>query len=446
MLKINFSRKLLILFWLASAITLVALTITGPAWWDTQVYSTAVQSVHRDGDPYSEGINAQQAFHDQVVKDPHARPPMTYVYSPMTLPLLYLLGHLPPCLLAFGFYSALCAGFVLQLWAGYQMATKQERRWLVYLLPAVAYFPGFLSDDVILSGNIAYLIYGLVLAAAVSGWKRNQWSWYYAAVLAASLCKAPLLSLLALPVLLGKGQWLRTIFTGSIGLGLFVLQAKLWPVLFDEYLRAVRLQFDWNSDFGFSPAGVLGQNLQENHLPFTIPVQLCYLGFAVILLPLMIWAARKARTSETTYSLWLPTALTGTILLNPRVKEYDIAAITVPMLLIIARFTRYALPAGCAYLQRLRNTKNLPDQPALRRARVETLPAPPWNVLYTFIGAFGWFLVANFGAATGPWKPTELIILLFSTASGLWTVIYAARYSSQHRCIVPANIVELSAS
>ena len=63
----------------------------------------------------------------------------------------------------------------------------------VFLLPFAVFFPGLLCDTTIVAENIAYPLYGLILAAAIPGWKRNKWLWFYAAVIAASIVKVPML-------------------------------------------------------------------------------------------------------------------------------------------------------------------------------------------------------------------------------------------------------------
>lgn len=413
-------RVFLVLFWLAAGITAPIFAWETNSGWDTEVYWTAMQSIAHGGDPYTEGIAAQQAFvaHPHAA---HAHPPMTYVYSPMTLPVLRVLGHVPVRWLAAGYYAAYAAGFLLLLWAVAKMALPQERKLIVFLLPAAAYFPGLLNDDVILSGNIVYILYGLVFAAAVAGWTRNRWHWYYVAVLAASCFKAPLLSLLALPAFYGERQWGRAVATGVAGVGLFACQALLWPRLFAEYLTAVNLQFVYNSDFGFGPAGILGHALRSAGLPYAKASQLLYLAFAVAVVVVLALTRRRCGARFT----WLPVVLVGTILLNPRVKEYDVATLTIPLVLIAWRFFR----AARAYVLE-REQKQNPHLVWSAASRNETAYAAPsfgWTEMVSVAAIFGWFLVINMFADGDTWKPLELGILLVSFGAGTWTALAQRR-------------------
>ena len=55
------------------------------------------------------------------------------------------------------FGVAYFSGWLLQVWVGMQCATPDERRILRYAAPIMAFFPGLLISDVIVSGNLAYI-------------------------------------------------------------------------------------------------------------------------------------------------------------------------------------------------------------------------------------------------------------------------------------------------
>ncbi len=405
------------LVWLIVAITVTAMAFSGPSGWDTQVYWNAVQSVHRSGDPYADGITAQQGFHNHPPADPSQHPPMTYVYSPGTLPLLRLLTFIPGWLLGPVYWCAVVAGFLLQLWACFQLATAKERRWLVYILPLAALFPGLLCSDVILSGNVAYILYGIVLAAAVPGWKRNKWLWFYSAVLVASICKAPLLTLLAFPVLVGKRQWIPAGITGATGSLLFAGQVLLWPDYFREYLVAVRLQFDWNHDFGFSPVGILGKMLWSPGQSHSSATTIFYLAFATALGTLLLALGHRVRCRGLSREMWVPVALVGTVLLSPRIKEYDIAAISIPMLLIALRSLQLTMrwPASPRAV-----SADGGDEHSFASPLAPSPSSPPHGFALLLAG-LGWFVAINVIAGTGEaWRPTALALLLILFAMGAW--------------------------
>jgi len=373
------------------------MAFSGSNGWDAQVYWKAIQSVRHGVDPYATGLAAQQAYHERA-HTAADRPPFTYVYSPITLPLLRVLGTVPSWVLAILYAAAQLAGFLLVLWVGYQMASREERPWLALLLPFVGFFPGLLCDDVILSGNVVYALYGAIFAAAFLGWSRGKWLWYYLAVLAASVCKVPLLTLLAFPVLVGRRQWFASIFTGATGLALFSVQARIWPDLFREYMLAVKLQFDWNHDFGFGPAGVLGQVLWDMRKPYSPATTIAYLIFATALGIGLLFLARMVREGKLPQEQWIPVALVGTILLNPRVKEYDVAVITVPMLLIAWRMIKF----GVSFSPGKVHGKN-------------SLAGGSGRNQFDFavvLAASGWFTAFNILAGEVSWRPTEMGLLL----------------------------------
>jgi hypothetical protein len=412
--------RLIALFWMGAVIALVVMARAGPVGWDAQVCWRAVQTIRHDSDPYAEGIVALQAFHNRPASNPAEHPPLVYVYSPMTLPLLRLLAAFPGWLLGMLYGAAVVTGALLQLWAGFQMADQHERRWLPLMLPAILFFPGLITDDVILSGNVAYVLYGLILAAAVPGWKRGIWSWYYVIVLAASVCKAPFLALLAFPVLMesdsdsdsDRRQWVRSAMTAVAGVLIFAAQMRLWPAMFREYLLTLRLMFDWEHDFGYGPAGTLGRFLWRRGLPFSTATTLLYLASACVLAIVLLFLARRVRQWNPPRESWIPVALVGTFLLNPRIMKYDLAAITIPMLLIGWRALKLALERSASESQ----AGNSHGAGQNRSGRTLIL-----------VGS-GCFLIPNVITVAGPsWFPVELVVVLAIFAMGVWSLDRSSR-------------------
>jgi hypothetical protein len=400
-------RKLVILFWIAGAIAVAGMAYTGAVGWDAQIYFRAMQNLRHGEDPYAVGIAAQRAWQSRPVDSPPEHVPFTYVYSPMTLPLLRVLMVLPDRLLAALYGLMVAAGFLLQLWAGFQMAEERERRWLALLLPAVAFFPGLITDDVILSGNISFILYGLVLAAAVRGWKQDRWFWFYVAVLAASVVKIPMLTLLAFPVLVGRRQWLPAGGSAAAGLLLFAVQARIWPEQFREYLLAVRLVFDTVHDFGFGPAGVLGKTLWHMGRSYSPATTILYVIFASVVSILALVLARRVRRGNLSQQTWVPVALVATLLFYPRIMKYDLAPYTIPMLLIACRTLRNPAEGSSA------------AKPSLITPKAA-------------IGLIC-FLAANVITVTGPASvPVELTLLLAVFALGVRSISQPQGVAADH--------------
>ena len=305
--------------------------------WDSNVYVKAMQSLAHGRDPYADGIAVQQAYHAQKVHNPEDEIPYTYVYSPMTLPVLRGLAHLPLRLVGTGFWTLYFAGLLVAIWAGMQFVERGERYVFALLAPSAVFFPGLLQNDVLFSGNIAYILYGLVFLAALQGWKRGRWAAFYAVVLLASCWKAPLLTLLAVPVFSERRQMPAAAGTLAAGLAFFAMQPRVWPELFRHYLMAVDLQFQWNHDFGANPAGVLA-NALYNVAPYRVVSGVGYAAVAGTVLVLMWRLRRHYLAGEILWTRWAPVLMVAVVLLNPRIMEYDVAAITIPLALVMWRF------------------------------------------------------------------------------------------------------------
>jgi hypothetical protein len=335
----NLFRGIPLVFW-GLTVTALAIWIWLPGvviGWDLNVYKEAVIAIRAGHDPYVNGMAVQRVFHATLAQHPKDPPPYTYVYSPMTLPLLHWLATVPFWKIASVYWTAYIAGVITALWFGWQAVEADEQRVFAFLLPAAVFFPGLLNNDVLFSGNVAIIIYGAVFAATMVGWRRRQWGWFYAVVLLSSICKAPMLTLLAVPVLSARRQWLPAIATGMAGLALFAVQPAIWPVAFRNYLEAVELQFSYNHDFSSSPAGLLADALYYK-LPYQVTSIVFYPFYAAVIGTVLLYLRRQFLAGRFSEKQWLPVMMVGVVLLNPRVMEYDVAPLTILMALLAWRF------------------------------------------------------------------------------------------------------------
>jgi hypothetical protein len=330
---------------------------TVPVWiahdhvgWDVAVYPNAIHFLQAGHDPYADAIAFEDAFHRSLALDPQAVTLFSYVYSPITLPLLRLIGTMPIWIDGIAYWLTYVPCALCLLWIGMQAAEENERRWLLFLAPAALFFPGMLHHDTILSGNVAFVLYALVLFGAVFGWRRGQWHWCSLAILVASCFKAPLLSLVAIPVLSARRQWLPAGIPAAIGVALFAIQFLIWPSLFRHFLEAVELQFSYNHDFGCSPAGLFSNFLFSHGVSYSPAWIIIYLLYAVPAFSLLVYASRLFLNSRCSFERWLPVLLVGVILLNPRIMQYDVVPIALPMALIGWRLLAHFNPPARAIL------------------------------------------------------------------------------------------------
>ena len=335
------SRSVLIL-WILAVITIILWARLGGFGWDVDIYRAGMRSLRAGHDPYIDATSIQKLFHQQLLTDPklllHQDPPFSYVYSPITLPFVRLVGALPDWLSGVLYYLVYVAAALAQVWVTFRAVEHSERPYFRYLAPIAIFFPGFLANATIMSGNVAYILYGLVLLAAVAGWQRGIWRWFYPAVLAATCVKAPLLSLVFLPLFSARRQWLPVAVTGAAGVALFAIQPAIWPTLFQHYLEAVDLQFRFNRDFGCSPAGLFGDVLYSRGIPYSPGSLIFFLLYALPLFALLLYLSRLYLRGSFSLAQWMPVMLVGLILLNPRIMEYDTAPLALPLALIAWRF------------------------------------------------------------------------------------------------------------
>ena len=90
-MKFRFTvRTIPYVFWVlaSSAILIWSLVPTYVVGWDLEVYENAIRALRLGHDPYLDGIAVQREFHATLAQHPTAPTPFTYVYSPLTVPLL----------------------------------------------------------------------------------------------------------------------------------------------------------------------------------------------------------------------------------------------------------------------------------------------------------------------------------------------------------------------
>ena len=376
-----------LLVWILAitAILVWSRNLHSPPGWDLRVYEHAMASLRAGHDPYADGIAVQRVFHAHLAEHPNAPPPFTYVYSPLTLLPLRLLAQIPPPIFRIFYWSLYAFSALLAMWAGATLAEPAERKAVALLAPLALAFPGLLFNQVIFSGNVAYILFALVLAAAVIGWRRGQWLWFFLAVLVTSCFKAPLLILAVIPIFSARRQWMPAAITGLTGLALFAIHPLLWPALFRHYLTAVELQFSYNHDFSASPAGLVADAFYDS-VPYTVTSVAFYLLYAIPIAAILFYLSRHFLRGELLLERFAPVLLIGVTLLNPRIMEYDIAAMTIPMALV-----------GWRFLQR--------GDTAPRTVAIAALLLGAWN----------------FAGATN-WRPGDCLLLVAVFSLGVWNL------------------------
>ena len=391
-------RVIAAIFWILAFASIPGWISIDQPGWDVTVYLNAIHSVQAGHDPYADAMAVQDTFHRDLASHTNAATPFSYVYSPITLPLLRPIGALPVWLsgTVYWFLYAVCA--LCLVWAGMQAVEETERRAFLLLAPAALFFPGLLQHDVILSGNVAIILYALVLLGAVFGWRQGQWHWCYLAILLASCYKAPLLILAAIPALSARRQWLPAGITVATGFALFAMQPLVWPSLFHHFLQAVNLQFSYNHDFGCSPTGLLSKFLFGRGISYTVAGTVIYLLYAVPVFAVLFHLSRRFLDGRFSLRQWIPVLLLGVFLLNPRLIEYDIVPLMLPMALIGWRFLARYYPPKRAILY-----------------------------LVSIVAVGNVFAAQNFGH----WKQVEGIFLIVFFAAGCWSLLQQSRTPSK---------------
>jgi hypothetical protein len=151
------------------------------------------------------------------------------------------------------------------------------------------------------------------------------------------------LVLLAIPLLAGRVQILKSAAVGAFGVILFAAQRFIWTKEFVEYLRIVKLESMLGNSaghlwsFGFSAAGVLASALRAMGKPYEGPGMGFFLAYSALLFAALVYLGWRYRRALVQTCTWVTVLLLGTFLLSPRILQYDALAVTVPMVLLTIR-------------------------------------------------------------------------------------------------------------
>jgi hypothetical protein len=319
--------------WLAAFAALAGMFVFLPEnCFDLRVSSEAMHYLRAGLDPYAASIahqKAEAALGHRV---------FSYTYPPVSIEFLNLLNLVPALLRAAIFWTAYAAGLGLQLWAGSRFALPSERRMLRFVFPLAMFFPAFVPSDTLLSGNIAIPIYGALLAAAVRGWRKQRWGVFLVVTVAVSLFKPPLLLWLVVPLLLGRAQLAPAAAAALSGVGLFVIQKVLWPQRFAGFMASIRLELSLGINYSLVAKFIA--LLQFIGHPSERAAIVFYLAVSSAVFGALMYFTRELRRKNVQEQSFAVTLLLSTALFAPRVKEYDLMPLTIPMALIVLRGVR----------------------------------------------------------------------------------------------------------
>ncbi len=149
------TRRIIITFWVLAVVTIPVRALLATSGWDMVVYYSAIRAVHTGNDPYLEGISTQAAY-DELLARHHTVTgdrPNIYVYPPLSVPLLRILGNLPTGLIIGSYLLLYVLGALTIILAGMQLAEEEERSLVAFIAPCAAFFPALLRTKLFLAGT-----------------------------------------------------------------------------------------------------------------------------------------------------------------------------------------------------------------------------------------------------------------------------------------------------
>ncbi|HEY0757712.1 MAG TPA: glycosyltransferase 87 family protein [Acidisarcina sp.] len=301
--------------------------------WDARIYANAIAKSAAGADPYS--IQGTE---------------LPFVYPPLFVRGGAILKHIFPA--RSGWYLYLAATCLAMAAIPWMLATSYTRS--LWLTPLIAYIvfvfePNSYAEGSLLTANIATLLYALTLGTAIRGLRRNQWTWFYLAVVFAALIKPPFLALLILPWLAGQRQLWKCALSVAVTVAAYLAQRFGSPALYASFQQRTVGQIMIKGDTG---VGFLSFFVGIGHrlglLQGKGALLACVLLAGVLAAALLL--LRNQRNAPGAESLWVPALLVTAIVSNPRLMLYDADVAIIPAVFIYVEWLR-TLPNA-----RIRNT------------------------------------------------------------------------------------------
>jgi hypothetical protein len=287
---------------------------------------------------------------------PFARAAIPYLFDPAALPFanppLFLkcavwLSYLFPGHLGWYVYlGALIAATFAIPWLLARFYLCSEWMTPLVALTVFAIQPRFFAERMMISGNVATLLYALILAAGIPGMRRNRWALFYLAITLAAVAKPAFLALLILPLLAGSRQLLQGAFTAVCVFAVYGLQRLTMPGLFLAFRDALYVQLVVKRDVG---TGMYGHFLELGGRVALLrgPVRSSIAHFAIVaILAGALFLLRKGRDLPAVEKLWVPALIVIAILADPRLQEYDFDIAVVPAIYVCVECARQAMRSG----------------------------------------------------------------------------------------------------
>jgi len=225
-----------------------------------------------------------------------------------------------------------------------------KQSWLNALFALLLFLaaPQFGGVLALASGNLACVLYLLVFLAALPGLGKNRWAWFYAAVFLVSLIKINLLLMLALPILAGKRQTIRSSACALVTIAAYLLQKILVPGLYEGYKSSLRYELFEAHQYGYGVFGIVADtNYKFHHTigrsPYWITgvfVLLLFSGLLLLRRRLPLDGLKRDRTD----GIWLTLIIVAIVLANPRLLHYDACVAMPAAFVLITNLLRFRRP------------------------------------------------------------------------------------------------------
>lgn len=302
--------------------------VTHHIFWDLDFYAAVVKTMAAGVSPYDDAF---------VFKILGIRLSSGFDYPPLVAEALYKCRWL---VLAPTGRALLVIGYAISWISIPYLLAGSPRKWysldFLYVWGLYLVLFGLAGMRLLVVGNISAILLAFAVLSIVVAIRTRNYGFFWVAILLCSFLKPYFLAFLLFPVILDK-KYLSAIAFIFVLLALYVSNYLISPQLFSEYVKSFEMQPSNLVNIGLSiytlAATIIAVALGPNTSRVTdlaLGIHLIF-SFAIFVLAYAITERRVRPMRFDLFCCWL---FVSAFLISPRIFDYDIAIVVVPIVLL----------------------------------------------------------------------------------------------------------------
>ncbi len=313
-------------FMLAAAYFLYLAFVTRHLFWDAKIYAAAAKALQAGVSPYDFTY-----LHNKFgILNP-------YVYPPFVAHLFSKIGWL--LFSPIGFSAILLIHILCWLAIPFLLAgspTNWYSRHFAYVWGLYLTLFGMAGTRLLVVGNIASILLGILIYSTVKAVRSGDYKLFWLVLIAVSYVKFYLLIFLIFPVVLDK-KYIGAIVAISLVVILLSIDWAFEPDLFHQFIAQMKADAQGGAVAGWSLFALVSLAVRSGFGLFDPMAHIIMIAFELVSIAIVLLLAHEIsdrRQRPIRFDLFCCWLLLSAFLISPRLFDYDLAVVVVPVTLL----------------------------------------------------------------------------------------------------------------